>query len=251
MAGGRSDKLRRLAWALSEQYGLGTREQIEPQYDGRTREWTFCWVDGPTVEQVKRAARKEQPEAVEGLRYERRFSSAAVALGAVRLLRSGTLEKDQYGAVYFSDMTVREALRLVPHPRPGDERERLLVEAIVTEANGDHGTNWASEYAIVRLVRERGLAEFLRRSGAELSPIEALTARYVSSRGSAAWREQLEPMTALEAFAAVQADPGATPEQIKAALALVPRLHAELDLAAEALQARGAGPSAVASGSQR
>ncbi|MGW0033007.1 hypothetical protein ACWDXD_24720 [Streptomyces sp. NPDC003314] len=240
MAGSRSDKLRRLAHELSQKYELDytRREQIEPQYDDRFRTWTFSWQDGPTVEQVKRAARKAQPEAAKDLYYERRFSSRTIALGALRLLRAGGGEDDGYGEPYFDLQAVEDALRLVSKPRPSDDRERLVAEAVVAMADGDHGAGWASNSDVVRLIRNRGLAEFLRKSGAELTPIEALTDRYASSRASVAWRYRLTPMSALQAFAAVQADPAATPEHVAAALTLVPRLHAELDLAADMLRAR-------------
>ncbi|MER6230959.1 hypothetical protein ABT169_17670 [Streptomyces sp. NPDC001616] len=49
---------------------------------------------------------------------------------------------------------------------------------------------------------------------------------------------RLTPLTALEAFAAVQADEKASPEHVTAALTLLPELHAALDAAAASLQER-------------
>lgn len=68
----RSPDLRQLAADLAEQYGLpGGAEGLTASYDEPTRAWTFRWQDGPTVEQVRRAARTAQPEVVKGLGYER------------------------------------------------------------------------------------------------------------------------------------------------------------------------------------
>ncbi|WP_228984239.1 hypothetical protein [Streptomyces sp. DH12] len=234
----RSARLRRLARALNEQYGLDYRQhqQIEPEYDD-ARTWTYTWTDGPTVEQVKRAARKADPEATDGLRYERRLSQETFVLGLVRHSGDRETETDGLERPYLAEMAVEELWRKVPSPKPRTERERLLVEAIVTEANGGRGRGWASRYELCRLVQERGLAPFLERA-VELAPIEVLTVRYASGRGSMAWRHRLKPLTAQEAFSAVQADPEAPADAVAAALTLVPELHAALDAAAAALRSR-------------
>ncbi|TQE33102.1 hypothetical protein [Streptomyces ipomoeae] len=239
----RSSRLRRLAAELSEKYELdwGRGERIEPEYDDARREWTYRWFDGPTVEQVKRAARKADREATEGLKYRREFSQQAVALGVIRLAMDPDIEVDLRDHPYVTPTAVEELWRTVSKPRPRDAREEAMITAIVTTANGDRGRGWAQAYEICKLVQEQGLAVFLRRSGAELTPIERLTDRYASSPASLAWSYRLTPMTPLAAFSAVQADEKAKPEAVADALTLLPKLHAELDAAAAALQARVTG----------
>ncbi|MEU5476907.1 hypothetical protein [Streptomyces mirabilis] len=239
----RSARLRRLAAELSEKYeiGWGQGKRIEPEYDDTHREWTYRWTDGPTVEQVKRAARKAAREATEGLKYRRDFSQEAVALGVIRLAMDPDIEVDFRGRPYVTPTAVEELWRTVSMPRPSDAREEALATAIVTGANGNHGRGWAQAYEICKLVQEQGLAAFLGRTGAELTPIERLTARYASSPASLAWSYRLAPMTALAAFSAVQADPEARPDAVADALTLLPTLHAELDKAAAELQTRVTG----------
>ncbi|MFC0842178.1 hypothetical protein ACFH04_00255 [Streptomyces noboritoensis] len=85
--------------------------------------------------------------------------------------------------------------------------------------------------------RTRGSPGCYAGEATALSPIEQLTDRYATGRARIAW-QQLAPMTALEAFSAVQADPEAGPEAIAAALTLLPELHGALDAAAADRKAR-------------
>ncbi|MEV8546926.1 hypothetical protein [Streptomyces sp. NPDC051572] len=108
----------------------------------------------------------------------------------------------------------------------------------MAEANGDRGLNWAQDHDICKLVQEQGLAHFLRHTDVELTPIERVTAHYAPPRALLAWSRRLVPMTALEAFSAVEADPTAKPDAVLDALTLLATLHADLDQAAAELQTR-------------
>ncbi|MGW0337070.1 hypothetical protein ACWD0J_35475 [Streptomyces sp. NPDC003011] len=242
----RSTRLNRIAGELNERHRLdwSRGEAIEAEYDDGRREWTYRWIDGPTVEQVRRAARKADREVTEGLLYRRTLSQQTVTLGAIRMAMDSATTLDFRDRPYITPSAVEELWRTVSKPQPRDDRESALVTAILTEANGDHGRNWAQDYDLCKLVQERGLAPFLRRAAAdagqpvELSPLERLTERYVSPRASGAWTHRLRTMTPLEAFSAVQADTAATPQAVADALTLLPELHAALDTAAAELQAR-------------
>lgn len=236
----RSVRLNRIASELNTKYGLDWQrgEHIDAEYDDTRHQWSYGWTDGPTVEQVRRAARKMDREVTEGLVYRRELSQKTVALGAIRLAMAPTARRDFRDRPSITPSDVEELWRTVSKPRPRDAREEAMAAAIVAEANGDRGLNWASGYDLCRLVQERGLAVFLRRAGVELTPIERLTDRYASSPASLAWSHQLTPMTALEAFSAVQADTKAKPQAVTDALTLLPDLHAALDNAAADLQAR-------------
>ncbi|QKV98210.1 hypothetical protein HUT19_41550 (plasmid) [Streptomyces sp. NA02950] len=243
----RSSRLRRLAGTLGEKYQLdwSRGEHIEPEYDDARREWTYRWTDGPTVEQIRRAARKADREATDGLVYRRELSQQTVALGAIRLAMDPATGVDFRDRPSITPSAVAELWRTVSKPHPRDARETAMVTAILAEANGDRGRNWAQDYDICKLVQEQGLATFLRRAGVELSPIERLTERYAPPRASLAWSHRLVPMTALEAFSAVQANPTARADAVADALTLLPTLHAELDQAAAELQSRVTGEGAA------
>ncbi|MEV6403922.1 hypothetical protein AB0M58_13385 [Streptomyces bobili] len=242
----RSTRLNRIAGELNERHRLdwSRGEAIEAEYDDGRREWTYRWIDGPTVEQVRRAARKADREVTEGLLYRRTLSQRTVTLGAIRMAMDSATTLDFRDRPYITPSAVEELWRTVSKPQPRDDRESALVTAILTETNGDHGRNWAQDYDLCKLVQERGLVPFLRRAAAdagqpvELSPLERLTERYVSPRASGAWTHRLRTMTPLEAFSAVQADTAATPQAVADALTLLPELHAALDTAAAELQAR-------------
>ncbi|MEU9405728.1 hypothetical protein AB0E08_08475 [Streptomyces sp. NPDC048281] len=236
----RSARLNRIVNELNTKYALdwASGERVSADYDDARREWSYGWTDGPTVEQVRRAARKADREVTEGLLYRRELSQKTVALGAIRLAVAPTARRDFRDRPSVTPSDVEELWRTVSKPRPRDDREQAMAAAIVAEANGDRGLNWASVYDLCRTVQEKGLAVFLRRAGVELTPIERLTDRYASSPASLAWSHQLTPLTALEAFSAVQADTEAKPQAVTDALTLLPDLHAALDEAAAELQAR-------------
>lgn len=238
----RSARLRRLADRLTKQYELGYRddERINAEYNESRRTWAVVWHDGPTLEQVKRAARKADAEVLEGVYFARTLTSRAIALGVIRATLAAGPEKwnDYTGRPSVSELDGEELLRTVSKPQPRDDREAALVDAVIAEADGDHGQGWATNYEVCRLIADKGLAHFLRRSGAEMTPLETLTDRYLPSGHALAWQFRLETMTALHAFAAVQADPKASPEAVAAALGLVPELHAAIDAAAAELAAR-------------
>lgn len=233
----RSARLRRLAAKLTEEFGLpwGHRA-IEPYYDETRRDWTFRWQDGPTIEQVRRAARKAQPEAVEGLNYRRRLSAEAHALGALRITLAAEPENDDFQGPYVSPSRIEEHFAQTRNPAPQAGREATMV-ANLLKASKDHGRNyWDESERACNYVMEKGLAKAL--DGVDLTPLELLTARYAQGAAERAWRRRLVPLTPLEAFSAAQADTKASPEAVAAALALVPELHAAIDTAAAALQAR-------------
>ncbi|MFC9246249.1 hypothetical protein ACFT7S_20315 [Streptomyces sp. NPDC057136] len=226
---GRATRLRRLAAAVD-----GT---IEAEHSGSTGVWTFVWTDGPTIEQVRSAAREADPDAAEGLRYIRRFSEDAVALGAVRLAVA-TTPADARRRTEITPRAVEEFWREVPLPSPCTERERRLVYAVVYQVRDDHRRNWADPDDICRTVAQVGLAPLLRRAGGQLTPLETLTAHYAATHAHPAWRYRLAPMTATTAFQAVRDDPKATRELLVAALTLLPALPEPCDSSAAELRTR-------------
>ncbi|MEV2186443.1 hypothetical protein [Streptomyces sp. NPDC047966] len=240
----RSARIRRLASALSEHFKLeySKREWIEAEYDDRRAEWTLSWTDGPTRAQVTRAARAADKEAVDGVRYERRYSQQAYALGAIGWARE---EADlQGGNEWWAVSRVEEHLAKVRNPgRPKPGRETDMVERLIKAADGDRGRHWAEGSEICGLVDKRGLAWLLIPAGKPderlpLTPIEVLTAHYARGEKQRAWREHLTLLTELEAFAAVQADLEAPAEAVAAVLELVPDVHAAIDAAVADLRTR-------------
>lgn len=123
-------------------------------------------------------------------------------------------------------------------PMPRTDRERALVYAVVYEIHDAHRRNWAHAEEICGLINQYGLAMFLRRCGAELSPVELLTAHYAATYAHPTWRYQLAPMDADVLLRAVRQDPRASAELIDAALALLPGLPAEFAAAEDELRAR-------------
>lgn len=235
----RAERLRKVAWKLTEQYDLPRDRQIEAELDeyAHPKRWAFFWRDGPTETAVRRAAAKLDKEALDGVGYRREYSDTAWAVAAIRYVRDGDPGEDAYSAG-VSVYDARRLLDTLKNPGPSDDRERAMAERLV-KASERQPSCFGDGDAICREVTERGLAPLLRGEGAPpLTPIEALTDRYASGRASALWTRRLVPMTPLEAFAAVQADPKAGPDHIEAALSLLPELHAALDAAATALQAR-------------
>ncbi|WP_333745722.1 hypothetical protein [Streptomyces sp. IBSBF 2950] len=240
----RSARIRKLATALSEQFGLdySKHEWIEAEYDDRRAEWTFSWTDGPTVAQVTRAARAADKEAVDGVRYQRRYSQKAYALGAIGWARAGA--DLQGGSGWWAASRVEEHLAKVKNPgRPKPGRESDMVQRLIEAADGDRGRHWAEGSDICGLVDKRGLSWLLAPAGKPedwlpLTPLELLTTRYARGEKERAWRQHLTPLTELEAFAAVQADPEAPAEAVEAVLALVPDVHAAIDTAVADLRAR-------------
>lgn len=240
----RSARIRKLAPGLSEHFGLeyGKREWIEAEYDDRRAEWTLSWTDGPTVGQVTRAARAADKEATEGLRYERRYSQQAYALGAIRRALAG--EDLQGGNEWWAVSRVEEYLAKAKNPgRPKPGRESDMVERLIAAADRGRGRNYAQGSEICGLVDKRGLSWLLTPAGKPadwlpLTPLERLTARYARGEKQKAWWDHLTPLTELEAFAAVQADPEAPAEAVDAVLALVPDVHAAIDTAVADLRTR-------------
>lgn len=229
MSPDRATRLRRLARVLTVRFGLDHHRHgsVEAVWSRSARVWTFAWADGPAVAQVRAACREAEPEAVDGLRYVRTLSEDAVALGAVRLTVSPADATGRRSPVRPADV---EALwEDEPFPAPRTERERALVYAVVYEAHDAHRRNRARAEEICALVNQYGLAVFLRRCGAALSPVEILTAHYAATHAHPAWRHRLAPMAADVLVRAVRADPRASAELLSAALALLPGLPAGSD----------------------
>lgn len=246
MASDRATRLRRLARTLTERFGRGFHRHgvVAAEWSGSARAWTFAWTDGPTVAQVRAACREAEPEASEGLRYLRTLSEDAVALGVVRLTVCATAGTGRRPLVRPAD--VEALLRDEPFPMPRTDRERALVYAVVYEIHDAHHRNRVHAEEICGLINQYGLAMFLRRCGAELSPVEILTAHYAATHAHPTWRYQLAPMEAGVLFRAVREDSRASAELIAAALALLPGLPAEFAAAEDELRARleRAAPSA-------
>lgn len=240
----RSARIRKLSTGLSEHFGLdySKREWIEAEYDDSRAEWTLSWTDGPTLTQVTRAARAADKEVTDGLRYQRRYSQRAYALGAIRWALAGA--DLQAGSDWWASSQVEEHLAKVKNPgRPKPGRESAMVERLIEAADKGRGRNYAQGAEICGLVSKRGLSWLLTPAGKPddwlpLTPLEVLTERYAQGKQQRAWWSSLEPLTALEAFAAVQADEEATGESVEAVLTLVPDLHAAVDAAAAELRAR-------------
>jgi hypothetical protein len=240
----RSARIRKLVTILSEQFKLeySKHEWIEAEYDERRAEWTLAWTDGPTVTQVTRAARAADREAVEGVRYERRYSQRAYALGAIHWALAGA--DLQGGSGWWAASRVEEHLAKTKNPgRPKPGRETDMVQRLIAAADGDHGSHWAQGTDICGLVDKRGLSWLLIPAGKPeerlpLTPLELLTARYARGEKQKAWWQHLTPLTELEAFAAVQADHEAPAEAVEAVLALVPDVHAAIDAAVADLRSR-------------
>ncbi|MFD0352935.1 hypothetical protein ACFVHW_04185 [Streptomyces sp. NPDC127110] len=240
----RSTRIRKLAVGLSERFALdyGKREWIEAAYDDRHAQWTLSWTDGPTAAQVTRAARAADKEVTDGLHYERHYSQRAYALGAIHWALTG--EELQGGTDWWAASRVEERLAKAKTPgRPKPGRETDMVERLIEAADNGRGRNFAGGQEICGLVNKRGLSWLLTPAGQPadwlpLTPLELLTTRYAQGEQQQAWWNNLTPLTALEAFAAVQADPQAPGEAIDAALALVPDLHTAIDDAAADLRTR-------------
>lgn len=208
----RAARLRRLAAAIDE--------RIEAEYADSTRAWTFAWTDGPTAEQVRRAARDAEPDAAQGLRYVRRLSEDAVALGAIRLAVAAS-PADARRRPEITPRAVEDFWQDVPLPGPCTERERVLVYAVIYEVRDGHHRNEAAPDDICGLIGHLGLAPLLRRAGGELTPVETLTDHYAPTHAHPAWRYRLAPMTAEAVVRAVRDDPRATKELLAAALTLL------------------------------
>ncbi|MFD7763617.1 hypothetical protein [Streptomyces microflavus] len=235
----RAERLRKIAWKLTEQYKLPRGREVEAALDDYSRPkcWVLSWRDGPTETALRRAAAKLDKEALEGVAFRREYSDLAWAVAAIRFVRDGDPGEDAFHAG-IDLFDARRLLDTLKDPGPNSDRERVMAEHLV-KASERRSSAFGDGDAICREVTERGLVPLLRGDGAPpLTPIEALTDRYASGRASALWTRRLTPMTPLEAFAAVQADEKASPEHVTAALALLPELHAALAAAAAKLQAR-------------
>ncbi|MEW1657913.1 hypothetical protein [Streptomyces sp. NPDC093707] len=232
----RAERLRRIAWKLSEQYGLPRGGELDAEIDEYTRpkKWVFCWRDGPTETQVRRAAARLDKDALGDVGFRREYSDMAYAVAAIRCLREGDPEKDAFVSLYGA----QQLLDTMKNPGPSDDRERHMAVRLVANS-ARRSSAYGDGDAICREATEKGLSPLLRGEGAPpLTPIELLTDRYAGGRASALWVYRLTPMTPLEAFAAVQADEKASPDHVAAVLSLLPELHAALDAAAASLQER-------------
>lgn len=235
----RAERLRKLAWKLTEQYAMPRGREVEVAIDdySRPKVWVVSWRDGPTETQLRRAAAKLDKEVLEGVAFRREYSDTAYAVAAIRFLREEPPSGDAYDA-RVSHYDARRLLDPTKDPRPRDDRERHMAARLV-KASERHSSVYGDGDSICQEATQKGLSPLLRGEGAPpLSPIELLTGRYASSRASVQWTYRLTPLTALEAFAAVQADETASPEHVAAALSLLPELHAALDTAAASLQER-------------
>ncbi|MEE1738647.1 hypothetical protein PUR49_19330 [Streptomyces sp. BE147] len=234
----RATRLRGLARTLTGRFGLGSHRHgtVEAEWSESARAWTFAWTDGPTVAQVRAACLEAEPTASEGVRYARTLSEDAVALGVVRLTLCPATDANRRPFLRPAD--IEALLRDEPSPAPRTERERALVYAVLYEIHDAHHRNQAQAEEICDTVNRYGLAVFLRRSGAELSPVEVLTAHYSVTHAHPAWRHRLVPMDAVVLFRAVLEDPWATAELVTAALALLPGLPAEYAEAEGELRSR-------------
>ncbi|MFD3652135.1 hypothetical protein [Streptomyces sp. NPDC058620] len=232
---GHATRLRRLAARID---GItGSAGTIRAEHSPSTGAWTFAWTDGPTIGQVRSAAREAEPGTAEALRYVRRFSEDAVALGAVRLAVA-TTPADARRRPEITPRAVEEFWRDVPLPSPCTDRERRLVYTVVYQVRDAHHRNGADPDDICAMVGQVGLAALLRRAGGPLTPLETLTAHYAATHAHPAWRYRLAPMRAAAALQAVRDDPRATRELLVAALALLPGLPDPGGSAAAELRAR-------------
>ncbi|WP_063619399.1 hypothetical protein [Streptomyces exfoliatus] len=194
------------------------------------------WTDGPTVAQVRAACLEAESTASGGLRYARTLSQDAIALGAVRLTVRPATGASRRPLLRPAD--IEALLRDEPFPAPRTDRERVLVYAVLYEIHNAHHRNEARTEEVCEIINQYGLAVFLRRCGAELSPVEILTAHYATTHAHPAWRYRLVPMDATVLFRAVQEDPRATMELVTAALTLLPGLPAEYAEAGDELRTR-------------
>ncbi|WP_405436643.1 hypothetical protein [Streptomyces anulatus] len=209
--------------------------EVEAVHDPDTGRWTLEWTDGETVEGLERAVRAAGPEAARGLRYRRRLSESAVALGAVRLATS----TDGSGPRPRMDTTAVEAFwRDVRLPSPLTEREALLVYGLLYQVHDDHRRNEAEPEQICHLVRQTGLATVLLRRPEALTPAELLTARHARAHGHPAWRYCLVPMDDARLVRAVDEDRTATADHLRAALTLTAGLPDTPEAVTSRLRAR-------------
>lgn len=229
--------LHRLARALTERFGIDERKlgPIEAVYSESTSQWTLEWTDGPTVEQLRRTARRAEPEAAASLHYARNLTEDSTALGAVRLAISNAARLK--GRTHISTAAVHDFWSSVPLPVHTTDRERRLVYGAIYQLRDNHHANFADHQEICDEIAA-GLAPLAKRAGAALTPIETLTAQYAVGRDRAAWHYGLTPMRSADAFQAVCEDPRASTEAITAALTLQPDLPATTTAAAARLRAR-------------
>lgn len=160
----------RLARVLTDEFGLADRRHgpVEAVYSDATQGWTLEWIDGPTVEQVRRAVREAEPEAVD-VRCLRNLSEDSIALGAVRIAMSAAA--GARGRSSISTAAVHDFWRSVPLPAPATDRERKLVYAAIYQVRDNHHANVADHQEICDEIA-LGLASLAHRSGVALDPVE-------------------------------------------------------------------------------
>ncbi|MFH8295118.1 hypothetical protein [Streptomyces sp. NPDC018059] len=248
----RSARIQNLVRDLSLKFGL--EQHIRAEYDARRRSWSFEWTDGPTADQVRRAAKRIDKEAAaEIAQVHRHYTAQAQALGAIRMRLAG--RKLPPYSPYGAELAVDEFLQQVPNPAvPKGEREKALLARLLDEATPtpepDIGEQPRRTYPDGRkaceLIAKKGIVWLLtppesagpQQAAVPLTPLEQLTVRYARGDAFAAWQDRLTPMPAAAAFAAVLADPDAPPSVTQAALDLLPELHAALDQGAQELRRR-------------
>ncbi|MFC3493689.1 hypothetical protein [Glycomyces rhizosphaerae] len=159
-----------LARVLTDEFGLADRGHgpVEAVYSDATQDWTLEWTDGPTVEQVQRAAREAEPEATD-VRCRRRLSENSIALGAVRIALSAAA--GARGRFHISTAAVHDFWRSVPLPATATDHERELVYAAIYQVRDNHHSNVADHQEICDEIA-LGLASLARRSGVALDPLE-------------------------------------------------------------------------------
>jgi hypothetical protein len=219
-----SDRPRRVR-AFARDLSTRLQASIQATYDSGTR-WHLEWVDGPTRAAV-RAAVDAADLAGAQIQTSRSASTRAVAAGAVRLAASGEFAIGRRWGLPLTQ--IERYLEDVNHPdRTVDEREEHIVGRLLAAATPT-GQRWPNEYRIGELVVENGLAWLL--DGAQLAPLEVLTARYAEGQAALAWRDRAATMPLRPAVEAALADPDPDPATTLATLSLLRQLRLEQEQA--------------------
>ncbi|MFI6883798.1 hypothetical protein [Streptosporangium canum] len=233
----RSTQIHRLAAQLQTITGVA----VEATYDERGRQWDLHYSNGPTYASMRaHLAKLITKTGLDAALFtmHRNVQDDALAVQAVRYLRTTQAEDPYTYAANFS-WAIEKAARDTDHPeRPVDEREAVVAARLLAA----EGRYTSLQRLAERLLRSGdGLAALLGddlqqvRPGDRLWAAEYLSARYADGAHRAAWQRHLQPMPAGEALAAAAADPEATPAARVAALTLAPIVRAELETALAAL----------------
>ncbi|MFD8560629.1 hypothetical protein ACFV1N_25430 [Streptosporangium canum] len=228
----RSTQIHRLVTELETIIGVS----IEATYDERGRRWDLHYSNGPTFAAMRAhltSLAERVGLAVELFKLSRIVQDNALALQAVRYLRTTRTGPDRYAYESKLAWEIERAARDSDHPdRPLDEREAVLSARLL--ATEGRYTN--PQLLAERLLRpDHGLAALLAddlqeaRPGDRLWAAEYLSARYAEGAHRAAWQRHLQPMPARQVLEAAAADPEATPAARVAALTLAPVVRAALE----------------------